>query len=204
MQYQPTVGDRMIWLKAIFAKNPKIQLLHLHEEHVPLYPFGWPEWSQAANQLLSECGIKPDIIFTNQVDDIDNFTFYFSAHVQLLDAKRINMPISGTEIRQHLWRHWQAVPVLVRPKLQQKICVVGEEASVVAQQLARTFNTIVSNQEEFSDFTEAPFIFTTDQHQAEHAVLRFAIERPAGIEPHLLVAREGAYGQLFKAIKKRF
>ncbi|MGL6247546.1 MAG: adenylyltransferase/cytidyltransferase family protein [Culicoidibacterales bacterium] len=204
IQNQPTIGDRMIWLKAIFAKNPKIQLLHLHEENVPLYPFGWPEWSQAAQQLLTQCNVKPDVIFTNQIDDIDNFQFYFSSYVQLLDAKRVNMPISGTEIRQHLWRHWQAVPVVVRPKLQQKICIVGQDALEVAQQLARTFNTIVTNQEEPSEFIESPFVFTTDQHLAEQSVLRLAIERSAGIEPHLLVAREGAYGQLFKAIKKRF
>lgn len=203
MQFQPTPADRMIWLKALFAKTPTVQLLHLHEEGVPLYPFGWKEWSGLAKQLLATNGITPDIIFTNQLEDLDNLEFYFDAHVQLLDVKRTNMPISGTQIRQHLWRHWQAVPMLVRPKLQQKVCLIGEGANLVAQQLALTLNTIVANDYQ-GEYLEAPFIFTTDLHQASEAVLRLAIEEAHGIEPHLLVGREGAYGQLFKAIKRYF
>lgn len=203
IQVQPSVADRMIWLKAIFAKHEKVQLLHLHEEDVPMYPFGWQEWSQAAKQLLVECEVEPDVIFTNQLSDIDNFEFYFDAHVQLLDAHRNNMPISGTQIRQHLWRHWQAVPLLIRPSLQQKICLVGSNAREVAQQLARTLNTICLHEHEQSCL-EAPFVFTINQYEARDCVLRFAIDDACGIEPHLLVASQGAYGQIFKAIKRHF
>ncbi|MGL5296305.1 MAG: adenylyltransferase/cytidyltransferase family protein [Culicoidibacterales bacterium] len=203
LQFEATPADRLIWLKAIFAQNEHIQILHLHEEGVPLYPFGWEAWSQQVKQLCVRYQIDPDIIFTNEIDDLDNYNYYFDAHVQLLDTKRINIPVSGTQVRQHLWRYWPAIPLLVRPALQQKILIVGTDAKIVAQQLSRTFNTICQHGE-INQCLEAPFVFVTDSHQREQAVLKFAIDDAMNVQPHLLVGRSGAYMQIFKAIKQYF
>ena len=62
----------------------------------------------------------------------------------MVDRERRTVPISGTELRRNLWRHWDYVPAPVAHTLVQRIVFLGGESSgktMLASRLAKELST---------------------------------------------------------------
>jgi NadR type nicotinamide-nucleotide adenylyltransferase len=65
-------------------------------------------------------------------------------HHVLVDRQRREVPISATELRRNLWRHWEFLPTPVARTLVQRIALLGGESSgktVLAARLAYELDT---------------------------------------------------------------
>jgi len=65
-------------------------------------------------------------------------------HHVLVDRQRREVPISATELRRNLWRHWEFLPTPVARTLVQRIALLGGESSgktVLAARLADELDT---------------------------------------------------------------
>lgn len=117
---------RMDIIKENLKELQNIEVLHLVEDGVPPYPNGWFSWTKRVEQLLEKNNIKIDIIFTNELQDVneyyENFKKYMNLKylnknfkVETIDINRSNIHISATEIRENPIKNWEYIPLNVRP-----------------------------------------------------------------------------------------
>lgn len=81
----------------------------LDETGITFYPGGWEEWSDAVDKMLTEHNVNIDIVFTNEIKDVENYKKYFKKlqnindnfEVLTTDVDRDEVHISATEIRKN-------------------------------------------------------------------------------------------------------
>lgn len=126
-----SLRNRILWLKTIFKDMPHIKIYSVNETGIPAYPNGWQQWSDLVREALP--ADQYDVVFTSELGDVDNYGEYFSDHtacVVTIDPARKQVPISATEIRQDMVKHWGMMPTVVRKDFVLKVCVVGSESCV--------------------------------------------------------------------------
>lgn len=124
-----SLRNRLLWLKTIFKDMPHIKIYSVNETGIPTYPNGWQQWSDLVRAALPED--QYDVVFTSELGDVDNYGEYFSDHtacVVAIDPDRKQVPISATEIRGDMVKHWGMMPTVVRKDFVLKVCVVGSES----------------------------------------------------------------------------
>lgn len=92
-----------------FSKDKKIKILTLDEKGITFYPYGWEEWSNAVDKMLTEHNVNIDVVFTNEIKDVENYKKYFknlknindNFEVVSTDVNRNEIHISATEIRKN-------------------------------------------------------------------------------------------------------
>ena len=92
-----------------FSKDKKIKILILDETGITFYPNGWEEWSDAVDKMLAEHNVNIDVVFTNEIKDVENYKKYFknlknindNFEVVSTDTDRNEIHISATEIRKN-------------------------------------------------------------------------------------------------------
>lgn len=98
-------------LKEEFSNDAKIEILVLDETGIIFYPCGWEEWSNAVDKMLTEHNVNIDVVFTNEIKDVENYKKYFknlqntndNFEVVSTDVDRDEVHISATEIRKNLF-----------------------------------------------------------------------------------------------------
>lgn len=73
MRKMPTIKDRLNFVKGIFKYQNNIKLIHLAEDGIPFYPNGWKLWSERVFEVLLQNDIKVDVIFSNELQDVENY-----------------------------------------------------------------------------------------------------------------------------------
>lgn len=144
MSRQPTSMDRLRWLLQTFKYQKNIHILALDETGLPAYPNGWQGWSERVNALFHQHGIRPDVVFSSEPQDVDAYATHLKLKTKLIDPDRNFMNISATQIRQAPLKYWDYIPTEVRPFFVRTIAILGGESSgksTLVNKLANLFNT---------------------------------------------------------------
>lgn len=107
--YRLKPSKRLNILSEEFYNDEKIKILQLEEDGIAFYPNVWKEWSSAVNKMLTEYNINIDVVFTNEIKDVENYKKYFknlqnindNFEVVSTDIERNEIHISATEIRKN-------------------------------------------------------------------------------------------------------
>lgn len=141
---------RARWLSAELAELDHIEVLMLDERtlDIPEYPFGWEQWSNALHDLLP---FEADVIFGGELSYKDGYTKYFpNVTYEIYDCERTTYPISGTEIRENPYKHWDYILGSARPHFAKKVLLVGTEScgkTTLTKMLAKVFHTSWAREE---------------------------------------------------------
>lgn len=109
----PNLEVRTSWLKSLFGKNNKIEILSMDEDGIKPYPYGWSEWSRKVQSVV---GDKITHIFTSDIEYKEGYKTFFSKYTSVFldnDRKATN-GISSTIIRSDLKKYNDKMPVAVR------------------------------------------------------------------------------------------
>lgn len=101
--------DRYKFIKENISKLDNVEVLILREEGINSYPNGWQDWSYRVFELLESNKIFIDTIFTNEVQDKDNYLKYFKNYkvfseelnLVLTDPNRFEYNVSATKVRNN-------------------------------------------------------------------------------------------------------
>ena len=107
--YRLKPNKRINILNEEFCNDEKIKILQLEENGIAFYPNGWEDWSNAVDKMLTEHNINIDVVFTNEIKDVENYKKYFKKlkninenfEVLTTDTARDEVDISATEIRKN-------------------------------------------------------------------------------------------------------
>jgi len=138
---EPIPGElRFSWMCELF---PDVRVLHVSDE-LPQepreHPQFWEIWRAKIQHLVGE---PIDYVFASEP-----YGQRLAAELQAtfipVDIGRELTPVSGTDIRQRPWAHWQFLPECVRPYFMKRVCLFGPEStgkSTLARDLAARFDT---------------------------------------------------------------
>ena len=116
---------RMSWLGYIFKKVPNIKILNVIDTD------GNTDynWDLGADLIKEAIGEKIDVVFSSEHSYDVHFkkNYPFAEHV-VLDAERVNVPISATMIRKNVYKYWKFLPTVVRSFFAIKVALVGTES----------------------------------------------------------------------------
>lgn len=141
----PIKGNvRLKWMNAVFSPYPNIKILDVKRDKI-LVSVG--EWIADSENIRK--GIQEDLklnkvtvnkVFVGSNDHDDMFKIcYPEAEVVVLDPLRSDITISGTEIRNNIYRNWEYLPKFVR-KDYAKVVVVYDRN--LRNQLTDRFSTV--------------------------------------------------------------
>lgn len=119
-----------------------IKVLLQNDDDFAPFPQGWAEYAAA---LKNSVPVQFDIIFGGEES-------YRSGHQQhfpdiayrVLDPQRTQWPISGTEIREHPYKHWDYIAGAARPFFARKVLITGPEScgkTTLTRKLAKVYCT---------------------------------------------------------------
>ena len=156
MRKMPTIKDRLNFVKGIFKYQNNIKLIHLAEDGIPFYPNGWKLWSERVFEVLLQNDIKVDVIFSNELQDVENYknnfltlpnfekVFNKNLTIQTIDINRDNFPISATEVRNSPYHNWDFIPKPVQEFFTIKVAIIGTPHSgktTLVHKLSNCYNT---------------------------------------------------------------
>lgn len=139
-RYKIPAEIRAGWLKKTF---PKIDIKILN--HGPEMDSNSTDISKSwADLTVRFLGYAPDAVFSSEPYGIPYAKFMDSKHY-MVDLERKKIPISATEIRSDLNKHWQFLPGSTKEYFVKKIVVLGAESTgttTLAQDLAKYYQTV--------------------------------------------------------------
>lgn len=132
---------RLSWLGAAFKDISNIKLVHIEDDQ-------WDDdydWEAGANMIKKAIGKPINFVFSSEKGYEKHFSKYYpdAKHVVIDDGREI-VPISATDIRKNLYKHWDKLPTYVRPYFVKKVALVGTEScgkTTLAKKLAKFYNT---------------------------------------------------------------
>ncbi|WP_348666304.1 multifunctional transcriptional regulator/nicotinamide-nucleotide adenylyltransferase/ribosylnicotinamide kinase NadR [Arsenophonus symbiont of Ornithomya chloropus] len=144
MSQQPTVSDRLRWLLQTFKYQKNIYIHSFNENGIEPYPNGWEYWSMEMKKFLIKKNIRPQLIYSGEIKDVQYYKKYFGMEVILIDPDHTFMNITGHQIRKDPFRYWEYIPTEVKPFFVRKVVILGGESSgksTLVNKLANIFNT---------------------------------------------------------------
>ena len=133
--------QRLSWLGESLSDLENIKILHL-KDFYGITDYNWEKGRDDVRKMID----KPiDYIFSSEYSYKEIFELLYpeAKHV-IIDARRTNVPISGTELRRDLYGNWDKLPNCVRPFFTKRVAIVGTEScgkSTLAKKLAKMYNT---------------------------------------------------------------
>lgn len=138
---------RAKWLSIELKDLEHIKVVTLDETDIPVYPYGWVEFSKL---LENSVGEKFDVIFGGEQDYAEGNRKYFPyADYEIYDYERSRFPISGTMIRENPLDHWDYILGSARGFFTKKVLVTGTEScgkSTLVKYLSKIFYTSWSDE----------------------------------------------------------
>lgn len=98
-------------------------------------------WAKHTAKFL---GYTPDIVFSSE-DYGDEYARLMDAKHHKVDKQRRQVPISATQIRADVLKHWQFLEPSIRANFAVRVCVLGAESTgttTLSQALAKHYRTV--------------------------------------------------------------
>lgn len=140
IRYVPGVL-RQRWL-AQELQGLGIDVVLIDESAIAPFPDGWRDYAALVKQAVP----KPiDIIFGGEESYRAGHHLHFPGiDYRVLDPQRSQWPISGTEIRQTPYQHWDYIVSAARPFFAKRVLITGPEScgkTTLTHKLAKVFCT---------------------------------------------------------------
>ena len=141
LESDPVPGARRYqWMKKLFPDCDvqwcREDLPQAPEDH----PDFWPIW----RDVVARYAGSPEVVFASE-DYGTRLAAETGARFVPVDRARLSVPVSATMIRSDPFRHWDFLPVPVRPYYAKRVCLFGPEStgkSTLAAGLAARFKTV--------------------------------------------------------------
>lgn len=140
-----TLDNRLSWLDEVFEDNPNIIITYVDESELKGYPNSWKEYADLVYDAFTRVTeqSEPGMVFTSEWEYDEGIKTYFpnAVHV-VIDNKRNTVPISATDIREHLYVNWERLPIPVQYSLAKRIAVIGIEStgkSMLCEKLSKHY-----------------------------------------------------------------
>lgn len=108
------IKTRKRFLETELKGYKNIHILTLNEDGINPYPNGWKDWTKRVYEKLKNQNISADCVFTNEVQDVENYNKYFDIKAHLIDPDRLEYSISSTMIRSNPEKYIDYMPNSVR------------------------------------------------------------------------------------------
>lgn len=121
---------RWAWLTKIYGNKPNVRVIHVDDEN-PQHPEEGKKkefydiWYKT---VYKNVPTQLDAVFTSE-DYGDEFAESLKCKHVLVDKERVNIPISGTKVREDAFKHWDKIPDTVKGYFTKKVVVVGPEST---------------------------------------------------------------------------
>jgi NadR type nicotinamide-nucleotide adenylyltransferase len=139
---EPIPGElRRAWLAEMFPSVRVVRLDDVNPQDPREHPDFWAIWRAS---LLRALGVAPDVVFASEAYGPTLAEVLGAAFVPI-DPSRSAHAIRGTDVRRDPWRHWDALPRVVRPHFLRRVSIFGPEStgkSSLARALAERFGTV--------------------------------------------------------------
>lgn len=138
---EPIPGElRAAWLRE-FAGDAAV--LHVTEEHPVDFqnPAIWDWWIAAIRRVYPQ---GPDMLFSSEVYG-EELAWRLGAQHVMVDMERKQVPVSGTQIREHPMQYWDFIVPPARGYYAKRVCILGAESTgktTLAAALAERFQTV--------------------------------------------------------------
>lgn len=109
-----TINDRRLFVEKELKGYKNICIKVLNEDGITAYPNGWQQWSERVRKTLNRDGVNIDCVFTNEVQDVENYVKYLKLPAYLIDPKRLGYNISSTKIRENPEKYINFIPDSVK------------------------------------------------------------------------------------------
>lgn len=126
---------RAQWIRFL---HPEIEVIEVLDD-LPEAP---EPWAKRTLEVLENR--QPTIAFTSE-DYGQSWAELMGCQHSCIDKKRINYPISGTQLRENLNEHWEMLTAPAKAYFAKRICILGVESSgttTLAQALAKYYQTV--------------------------------------------------------------
>lgn len=137
---------RKRWL-ALELQGLGIDVLLIDESNIAPFPDGWQHYAEL---IKAAVGAPIDVIFGGEESYRQGHQQHFAGiEYRVLDPLRSQWPISGTEIRQTPYQHWDYIVSAARPFFAKKVLITGPEScgkTTLTHKLAKVFCTSWSNE----------------------------------------------------------
>jgi len=139
---EPISGpERLKWVWQTFRFNKKIKIEYT-EEDLPDSPVSSHSVSKIWAGFLSNKFPGVTILFSSEKYG-EYLAEYMNVKHKMFDLKRMNLPISASDIRKEPFRNWEFIPDAVRYYFTKKVCIYGAEStgkSTLTKKLAQYYN----------------------------------------------------------------
>lgn len=118
-------------------RSQNIQLYHLVEDHIPLYPDGLIQWCNAIRDLVG----KFDIMFGNE-DYVVDCAKVFKSEYYIPDMNREGIQVSSTKILDSQLKHYDLLSTVAKPYFNKVVNIVGADhtgKTTLGKQLAAEY-----------------------------------------------------------------
>jgi len=132
---------RLTWLGAAFKDLDNIKIIHIEDDK-------WDsdyDWEDGARRIKEAINKPIDFVFSSESSYNELFQKYYpnAKHI-VIDNGREIVPVSATEMRKNLYKHWDKLPTYVRPYFVKKVALIGTEScgkTTLTKKLAKFYNT---------------------------------------------------------------
>ena len=145
LESEPIPGKlRYSWLCELYSTYDNLTI-HWIAEDLPQSPEEHGDIDDFYNVWCDVVDSKVDtldVIFTSE-EYGEEFAGYLGIKHHMVDLDRVEVPTSGTEIRNNPGVEWEYLPQVVKPYFKRKIAIVGPEStgkSTLTKILAKHFN----------------------------------------------------------------
>ncbi|PKM20339.1 MAG: multifunctional transcriptional regulator/nicotinamide-nucleotide adenylyltransferase/ribosylnicotinamide kinase NadR [Gammaproteobacteria bacterium HGW-Gammaproteobacteria-15] len=119
-----------------------IEVLLQNEDAMAPFPQGWGTYASLLKQTVPE---SFSVIYGGEESYREGHSRYFPGiEYKVLDPQRTQWPISGTEIRNHPYLHWDYIAGSARPFFARKVLITGPEScgkTTLTRKLAKVYCT---------------------------------------------------------------
>jgi len=133
----PFVDLRYKWIKELYPQI-KISILYYTDKDDSNDSKLW------ADLTIKHLGFCPQVVFTSE-DYGKLYCQYLNCYHYQVDKERINVPISGTLIRNNPLKYWNYLSKPVRSYYAFRVVIMGPESTgktTICQKLAKFYNTL--------------------------------------------------------------
>ncbi len=136
---------RYRWINNAFKHLDNIKILLLQDTANSKEEYNDNYWEKGALEIKKMIGKKIDVVFCgSDYRKTKRFENLYGEDSEIIYFEREEIPISSTDIRTNVFKHWNYLPQVCRPYYVKKVLIVGGEStgkSTLVRNLAIAYNT---------------------------------------------------------------